>query len=151
MRKYFSDYMSSSDYLLHADMWNCERFPTKANIINAGLGEANLLNIASGIASTNKTVFVYGVCGFIIHRYEQLKFSVRDFASKRGKIILFNAGKIGYEKYGSGHALDDDIQLMNILNIPVFDPIDLEDLKTILTELEQYNRGVFYIRLGKDE
>ena len=66
-------------------------------------------------------------------------------------LISFVKQKIGYEKYGSGHALDDDIELMNILKIPVFDPVDVEDLKTILSELEHFNAGVFYIRLGKDE
>ena len=119
MRRILSRMMVESDVLLHADMW---RFPTNAHVINVGLGESNLLNIAGGLAKTKKTVYVYGVCGFIIHRYEQLKFSCRNFGSNFGKIVICNAGKFGYDKFGLGHTLDDDIGLMELLDIPYFCP-----------------------------
>jgi len=150
MRKTISKYLKKSDYLIHADMFNINSFPTLAKVINCGLGESNALNLASGIASKNNTVYIYGVCGFIIHRYEQLKFSARNFGSKTGKIILINAGKIGYSGLGNGHKLDDDLEIMKILNIKSFCPDTKEELLQILEDIKNKNNGIFYIQLGKD-
>jgi len=151
MRKTLAKFIRPTDYFLHADMFNIKKFPTKAKVINTGLGESNLLNIAGGLASEGNTVYVYGVAGFIIHRYEQLKFSCRDFGSKYGKIIICNAGKYGYENLGNGHKLDDDLDIMEILNIPYFIPNNKAEFKDILLELEQVKNGIYYIQLGKDE
>lgn len=150
MRMTLSRFLRPKDYLLHADMFNIQRFPTRANVINTGLGESNLLNIAGGLASEGNTVYVYGVAGFIIHRYEQLKFSCRDFGSKYGKIIICNAGKYGYENFGPGHKLDDDIGIMKLLDIPYFIPDNKAEFKDILLKLELEKTGIWYIQLGKD-
>lgn len=140
-------------FFLHADMWNLNRFPFSENVevINCGLGESNLLNIAGGIASQGKTVYIYGVCGFIIHRLEQLKFSCKHFGAEIGKIIICNAGKNGYEGLGIGHILDDDKEIMNVYNIPFYEPKDVEEFTKILKNIETQANGIFYIRLGKDE
>ena len=151
MRKTLANILSKSDYLLHADMWNNKRFPTKAKVIDCSLGESNLLNIAGGLASQGKTVFIYGVAGFIIHRLEQLKFSCKYFGSYTGKIIICNAGKYGYEKFGIGHSLDDDYQIMKMLDIPFYDPTDLIEFNQILNQIQERKNGIFYIRLGKDD
>lgn len=148
MRKTLANILTDNDYLLHADMW---RFPITANIINVGLGEANLLNIASGLASQNKTVIIYGVAGFIIHRYEQLKFSCRNFGALKGRIIICNAGKVGYDNLGAGHILDDDLDIMRILNIPSYVPTTAREFESILKELKTKPNGIWYIQLGKDE
>jgi len=150
MRKLIANYLKETDYLLHADMFNIKNFPTKANIINIGLGESNLLNIAGGLSSLGNTVYIYGVAGFIIHRYEQLKFSCRDFGSKNGKIIICNAGKFGYENLGDGHKLDDDLEIMELLNIEYFQPETLEHTQNILEDLNKKENGIYYIQLGKD-
>lgn len=150
MRKLIANYLKETDYLLHADMFNIKNFPTKANIINIGLGESNLLNIAGGLSSLGNTVYIYGVAGFIIHRYEQLKFSCRDFGSKNGKIIICNAGKYGYENLGDGHKLDDDLEIMELLNIEYFQPETLEHTQNILEDLNKKENGIYYIQLGKD-
>jgi len=128
-------------------MFNVEKFPTLAKVIDCEMGESNLLNIAGGLASTGKTVFIYGVCGFIIHRYEQLKFSCKYFGSK---IIICNAGKIGYKNLGIGHILDDDKELMSILNIPFYDPETKEELINIINFIREQDKGIWYIRLGRD-
>lgn len=156
MRLELSLQLNENDFLLHADMWNKKRFPSKAKVINCGLGESNLLNVAAGLASENNTVFIYGVCGFIIHRYEQLKFSCRDFGATKGKIIICNAGKYGYEKFGPGHYLDDDKEIMETLKIPFFDPETIEDFQNIINNIRKEKNGkngkngIWYIRLGKD-
>jgi len=150
MRKTLGLFLKPSDYFLHADMFNVKKFSTKAKVYNTGLGESNLLNIAGGLASEGNNVYIYSVAGFIIHRYEQLKFSCRDFGSKHGKIIICNAGKYGYENFGNGHKLDDDLDIMDVLNIPYFIPENKDEFKEILLKLEQENTGIWYIQLGKD-
>lgn len=147
MRQKLAAYMGPNDYLLHADMW---RFDTRAEVVNTGLGESNLLNIAGGLASTGKTVYIYGVCGFIIHRYEQLKFSCRDFGGQTGNIIICNAGSYGYEQFGTGHTLDDDLQIMNALGIDFYEPRIISDLMDNLYRINKQINGVHYIRLGRD-
>lgn len=148
MRKTLARYMNSEDYLLHADMW---RFNTNAKVINVGLGEANLLNIASGLAYTGKNVYIYGVCGFIIHRYEQLKFSCRDFGGNYGKIIICNAGRYGYSQFGTGHTLDDDLDLMRLLGISYCVPESIGQFTFYLRYLHESSDGLHYIQLGRDE
>ncbi len=150
MRLHFANKLNPKDYLLHADMFNVNKFPTSANVINIGLGESNLLNIAGGISSQNNTVYIYGVAGFIIHRLEQLKFSCRDFGAVKGKIIILNAGKIGYSKLGSGHSILDDEPIMKMLNIAFYAPLTLEEFDNILNDLEKKENGIYYIQLGKD-
>jgi transketolase len=150
MRLQLSKEIKKDEYLLHADMWNIDRFPIEGICINIGLGESNLLNIAGGIASQGKNVYIYGVCGFIIHRLEQLKFSCKHFGANYGKIIIFNAGKVGYEGLGIGHKMDDDIDIMRMYDIPYFQPKILNNLKIVLKDIETENNGLFYIQLGKD-
>jgi len=147
MRQTLATHIRPESYLLHADMW---RFPTRAKVINFGLGESNLLNVAGGLASTRKTVYIYGVCGFIIHRYEQLKFSCRDFGSVNGKIILCNAGRHGYQHFGTGHTLDDDLGLMGLLGIDCYKPSTVVDMLCYLERIEHTKNGIYYIQLGKD-
>jgi len=150
MRKYITETIKTDEYLLHADMLDSDRFPCNGNVINCGLGENNLLNVAGGIASQGNTVFIYGVAGFIIHRFEQLKLSCKLFGANIGKIIIFNAGKIGYSDFGIGHSIEDDYNICKMLNIPFYAPEDLEALKATLKIIENKNNGIFYIQLGKD-
>lgn len=150
MRLQLSKSIERDEYLLHADMFNTKKFGTLGKVINTGLGESNLLNIAGGLASQGKTVYIYGVSGFIIHRFEQLKFSCKLFGGNAGKIIICNAGKIGYEKLGAGHLMDDDIDLMNILSIPTYIPETLEQFNLCLRDIKDKDTGVYYIQLGKD-
>ena len=49
-------------YLLHCDMWG---FDTKGKVINCGVQEPNMVNIASGLAYCGNKVIVYGVAGFV--------------------------------------------------------------------------------------
>lgn len=150
MRSLLSSFVSKNDYFLHADMWNVDRFPVDSIVINSGLGESNLLNISGGLASQGNTVYVYGVAGFIIHRLEQLKFSCKHFGANNGKIIIVNAGIVGYGDMGIGHKLDDDEAIMSMLDIPFMVPKDLNDFENMLHYLKQQKNGIWYIQLGKD-
>lgn len=135
-------------YLLHADMWG---FPTGGNVINCGIGEPNMVNIAAGLASQGKRVVVYGIAGFVIYKaYEQIKLNIKGWGEHHGSVVFTNAGHNGcYSICGRGHLLDDDDKLMAALDIPLFDP---PDRKTFLRNVKEglQSNGVRYIRLGWD-
>jgi len=126
-------------------------FPLAPNVINCGIGEPNMVNIAAGLASQGKKVVVYGVAGFVIYKsYEQIKMNVKGWAENYGSILFCNAGHNGcYSVCGRGHLVDDDYQLMEALDIPLYDPEDRKTFLEVVTEGVQSN-GVRFIRLGWD-
>lgn len=137
-------------YFLHADMWKW----TKGNykIINCGVQEPNMVNIAAGLASQGKRVIIYGVAGFVLYKaYEQIKLNVKGWAEHTGSIIFVNAGQNGcYSICGRGHLVDDDWKLADALDIPLFTPeTGSTFVRTIKTGLQ--NTGVRFIRLGWDD
>ena len=144
MRKYISENIKDC-YFLCADMWNFEFKHKSVKKIDTLLCESTLLNIATGLSLLNTNIYIYGVAGFIIHKYEPLKYSLLDTIRKTNSTLTFlNAGKIGYNDYY--HQLHDDIDLMKINNIPTFSPYTIQELKNILENKEQ----IKYIQLWKD-
>jgi len=136
-------------YFLHSDMWKWN--DSKYKIINCGVQEPNMVNIAAGLASQGQRVIVYGVAGFVIYKsYEQIKLNIKGWAETKGSIVFVNAGANGcYAKMGRGHLLDDDNLLMQALDIPLFDPIDRKTfIKNVFDGLKE--TGVRYVRLGWD-
>lgn len=152
MRKTLHNFLSKlrhpDVYLLHSDMWG---FPTKGNVINCGVQETNMVNIAAGLASQGKKVVIYGVAGFVIYKaYAQIKLNIKDWSEHKGSIVFVNAGHNGCYSYcGRGHLVYDDYKLMDALEIPLFDP---PDRRTFLRQLKQglQQNGVRFIRLGWD-
>lgn len=136
-------------YFLHADMWKWTDGNYK--IVNCGIQEPNMVNIAAGLASQGKKVIIYGVAGFVIYKaYEQIKLNIKGWAENYGSIIFVNAGANGcYSVCGRGHLLDDDQLLMQALSIPLYDPTDRSTFIRAVKEGLQ-NNGVRYIRLGWD-
>lgn len=154
MRKYLSKNLKNG-YWLHADMWG-DRFPMRKSVkvIDFGLAEQTLVNAAAGLYLNNQNVYIYGVAGFIIHQMEQMRYSlqqiIQDNPTKKGRVIIFNAGKIGYEDFTKPHKLDKDTQLMEFYKIKVFNPHTINDLEEALHDIEKDNIKISYIRLGKD-
>jgi transketolase len=136
-------------YFLHCDMW---KWPDgDYNIINCGVQEPNMVNIAAGLASQGKKVIIYGVAGFVIYKaYEQIKLNIKGWAEYKGSIVFVNAGHNGcYSICGRGHLVNDDADLMNALDIPLFDPTDCKTFTRVVKEgLQQ--QGVRFVRLGWD-
>jgi transketolase len=123
----------------------------KYSIINCGVQEPNMVNIAAGLASQGKRVIIYGVAGFVLYKaYEQIKFNIKGWADQHGSIVFVNAGHNGcYSACGRGHLVEDDLALTTALDIPLFDPPDrstfVRDLKNGLK-----TPGARFIRLGWD-
>jgi transketolase len=148
LHKFLSRLQDPNVYLLHADMWS---FPTKGNVINCGIQEPNMVNIAAGLASQGKKVIIYGVAGFVLYKaYEQTKLYIKGWAENHGSIIFVNAGHNGcYSICGRGHLVFDDHILLSALEIPLYDPPDRSTfLRTVKEGLKQ--PGVRFIRLGWD-
>jgi transketolase len=152
MRKTLHKFLSRSQnkdiYFLHADMWS---FPTKGNVINVGIGETNLMNIAAGLMSEGKTVIVYGVAGFILYKsYESLKLNVKGWAENFGSLIIVNAGANGcYSFAGRGHLIDDDFKICDILEIDHYEPETRKEFLRLIKN-KCKSKNVSFIRLGFD-
>jgi transketolase len=148
LHKYLTKLNHPDIYLLHADMWG---FPTGGNVINCGVQETNMVNIAAGLASQGKRVIIYGVAGFVIYKaYEQIKLNIKGWSEHHGSIVFVNAGHNGcYSVCGRGHLVHDDHILMQGLDIPLYDP---PDRKTFLRNVKEglQTTGVRFIRLGWD-
>ena len=113
-------------------------------IIDLRLGETNALNVAYGM-SKFEPVMLYGVCGFLLHRFEPLLHNLR-FAE--WPVLLFNAGGSNnpcYSNFGSGHTCNEDLDIANILKIPVYTP-KYEDFEELVIELLQ-SPGLKLVRL----
>lgn len=129
-------------------MWG---FPTKGNVINCGIQETNMVNIAAGLASQGKTVIIYGVAGFVLYKaYEQIKLNIKGWAENYGSIIFVNAGANGcYSFAGRGHEINDDWELCKALEIELKEPKTRKEfLRTIKDKCKR--KGSCFIRLGYD-
>ena len=76
MRKFLTNYIEDSIFI-HCDMWG-ERFPMKdsVRVLDFDLAEATAINAVAGMYINGKTIYVYGVAGFMIHQMEQIKYSI---------------------------------------------------------------------------
>ena len=111
-----------------------------------------MVNIAAGLASQGKTVFVYGVCGYVLYKcFEQMKLNISGFGDAKGRVIFVNAGHNGaYAYQGKGHVVPEDQDLCTLLHIPVFTPPDRSTfLKQVIEGMRQ-PCGTRLIRLGWD-
>lgn len=133
---------------LKIPLLHCDMFPYSGEqTINLGLGESNAINTATGM-SYYSPVFLYGVCGFLLHRFEQLKLNAKN----AGKIILFNAGGSNfdcYKDFGIGHTCCEDLELAKALKIPVYTP-DYENFEETVSEILLNTEGLSLVRLGSD-
>lgn len=133
-------------------MWG-ERFPMNKSVkvFDFDLAEQTAINAVAGMYLNKKTVYIYGVAGFMIHQMEQIKYSllttIKNYPGY-GKVIFVNAGKIGYDNLTEPHRLVDDINLMEHYNIQIFDPETIGDLEGALAKANTLD--ISYIRLGKD-
>ena len=68
MRKTIDEFLSdkSNYHLLIADLGFFDKVEEKNNLINVGVQESNLVNIACGLALSGVKVFIYSVSGFVI-------------------------------------------------------------------------------------
>ena len=125
-----------------------KKFPERH--FNVGIAEANMMSIAAGLATTNKTVFASTFAAFGTGRvYDQIRQSIA-YQNVNVKIIATHAGiTVGGD--GATHQIVEDIAIMSALpNMTVIVPADgPETYRAILEIAKQKNKGPVYLRMGR--
>lgn len=116
--------------------------------LNAGISEASMIGMASGLAVSGKKVFVYGIVPFVTMRcFEQIRV---DLCYPELPVTIVGVGGgLTYGPAGMTHHSIEDIAVMNCLpNMTVIcpgDPIETQQAVEAVMLLE----GPCYLRLGK--
>jgi transketolase len=121
-------------------------FPER--FINTGIAEANMINIAAGLALTGKIPFAASFAAFATGRvYDQIRQSVA-YSKTNVKICGSHAG-ITLGEDGATHQIMEDFALMKVLpNMVVLCPCDYNQTKSATIAAAQYV-GPVYIRYGR--
>jgi transketolase len=96
-----------------------EEYPGR--VINCGIAEQSTIGIASGMAEAGLLPVVYSIASFLVYRaLEQIK---NDIVERKVNVKLIGSGSGDFFKdMGRCHwCKDDDIKLMNIIGMPVYD------------------------------
>lgn len=116
--------------------------------INAGIAEANMATMASGMAKLGLRPFIYTITPFTTARnFEQIKI---DIAYDNMPIVIVGTGSgLSYANLGPTHHSFEDIALMRVLpNMTVVCPADAMELEAIMSQISDIN-GPVYLRIGK--
>lgn len=121
---------------------NPERF------FQAGIAEANMINVAAGLTIGGKIPFAGTFAGFASGRvYDQIRQSLA-YSNKNVKIAASHAG-ITLGEDGATHQIMEDIGLMKMLpNMVVINPCDYNQTKAATLAVAEYV-GPVYLRFGR--
>ncbi len=100
-----------------------EEFPDR--IFNMGIMEQAAVGIAAGMAMTGLKPVVYSIVSFLVFRaLEQLR---NDVMLQNLNVKFIGTGAENYFKFlGKSHCCGkDDIKLMQLIGMPVFDPYEI--------------------------
>jgi transketolase C-terminal domain/subunit len=132
---------------LHNDLWS---FDSKDQSFCVDLKncENMIWGFAYGIYKQGLLPVVYGVSFFEIGRLEQLR---KFFGYNKAKILIFNAGAVGYDIYGWEHAFknEDDIKIMQTLGFDIIKS-EFTTIERIFNIYFNSKRNI-YVRLGSDD
>lgn len=123
-----------------------KEFPER--FFNFGVAEQNMMAVAAGIASADKTVFVSTFAMFATGRaWDQVRNSVA-YNNFKIKIVATHAGlTVGPD--GSSHQALEDIALMRVIpNMSIVVPCDGPQTAEAIRAVAAIN-GPFYVRLGR--
>lgn len=107
----------------------CDRFREKFRdrIINCGIMEQGMVGIAAGMAMGGLLPVVYSIVNFLVFRaLEQIR---NDILGQKLNVKLIGTGANNYFSFlGSSHCCgNDDIKIMELIGMRVFNPYDLKD------------------------
>lgn len=123
-----------------------EKFPER--VFNVGISEANMINMAGGLARSGKIVFCYSMIPFIVHRcLEQVKLQLCCSDSCQIALLGVGAG-FTYGPQGSSHHAIEDVGIVRSLpNIDIYAPGTAEGVKASIDNFLKKGSSC-YIRLG---
>ncbi|UAA39522.1 transketolase [Paraneptunicella aestuarii] len=116
--------------------------------INAGIAEANMATMASGMATMGLRPFIYTITPFTTARnFEQIKI---DLAYADVPVVIVGTGSgLSYANLGPTHHSFEDIALMRILpNMQVVCPADSLELEALMPQMLTVEHPT-YLRIGK--
>lgn len=121
-------------------------FPER--FFQAGIAEANMINVASGLAVTGKIPFAGSFAGFVTGRvYDQIRQALA-YSNTNVKIAGSHAG-ITLGEDGATHQILEDIGLIKMLpNMVVINPCDYNQTKAATLAAAEYV-GPVYLRFGR--
>jgi len=116
--------------------------------INIGVAEQNMINIATGLAMCEKTVFTYGIASFVTTRcFEQIKVNL---CSLNLPVTIIGTGpgfSFGFD--GPTHHATMDLAIMRSLpELTIYNPSD-SPLATTCAQMAYEASGPVYVRLDK--
>ena len=116
--------------------------------LNVGVAEQNMINVASGFASTGMKVIIYGIAPFVVFRcFEQIKFNI---CSMNLPVTIVGIGSgVSFAFDGPTHHAIQDIAVMNALpEMQILNPSDMNSAKYCADRILQ-SESPFYVRLDK--
>lgn len=128
------------------------QFPDQ--VVNVGIAEQNLVNVATGLALEGCTVIAYAIAPFITMRcYEQIRVNLAILSQVRPlnvNLVGVGAG-CSYTMSGPTHQCLEDLAIMRALpNLEVLSPSDWRMAGALLGHLLQ-TQGPKYIRLDAQQ
>jgi len=116
--------------------------------IQAGIAEANMIGVATGMTIGGKIPFVGSFANFVTGRvYDQIRQSVA-YSNKNVKICASHAG-LTLGEDGATHQILEDIGMMTMLpNMTVINPADYNQTKAATLAIADYE-GPVYLRFGR--
>jgi len=126
------------------DKWRNE---LPEQFIFAGISEQNAINIAAGLSSEGKKVYIYFMAVWSSRCFEQIRYSCS--MAENAITILGNGVGLGYAPAGPAHTPTEDIAYMRAINnIEIFSPANLNSINS-LVKLTHERKKLRYIRLER--
>ena len=113
-----------------------------------GVGEANMVGMAAGMALSGKIVYCHTIATFLTRRaFEQVAI---DVGLHKANVRLIGAGGGAvYAPLGPTHLAIDDIALMRTIpGMTIVAPCDADEMKNFMPHTVEH-QGPMYIRLGR--
>ena len=126
------------------DIWR-ETLPDQ--FIAAGISEQNAINVAAGLSSQGKKVYVYFMASWVGRCWEQIRYSCA--MADNPITILGNGVALGYAPAGPAHEPTEDIAYMRSINhIEIHSPANNNVVKA-LVDLTLKEPKLRYLRLER--
>jgi transketolase len=116
------------------------------NYMNLGITEQASMSVAAGLAAKGFRPFIYSIANFPTFRcLEQIRNDIHGM-DLPVTIVSVGAG-LGYGKAGYSHFAVEDISALRSLDIDIYNPSDLGEIKDSLKSILSNSRPA-YLRLG---
>jgi len=124
-----------------------ERFPHR--FLNVGIAEQDMVDVAAGLALSEKIPVAVAFAPFIMRAWEQVRSTIAR-CSLNVKLVGTHAGLSASDE-GASHQSLEDVALMRALpNMTVVVPGDREEVKEATRAIVE-SEGPAYMRIGRDE